>query len=218
MLSSSIQEYLKTIFKLHKGRPVTTTAIARELNISGASVTGMLKRLSQLNLVVYNSYKGVVLSKTGMETTLRILRRHRLIEAFLKEVLHYDLSKIHSESSSIDFSVSDYFIQRIDLLLGQPKYSPFGKPIPSAELIMPVEKVELLSDVEPGRKVIIRRLDDTNNEIVDYLEKKGYIPGTVIEVQKKEPFLGPISLYLNGQPDFIGYEIAKRLFVEEILV
>jgi DtxR family transcriptional regulator, Mn-dependent transcriptional regulator len=218
MLSSSIQEYLKTIFKLHQGRPVTTTSIAKELNISGASVTGMLKRLSQLNLVVYNSYKGVVLSKSGMETTLRILRRHRLIETFLKEVLHYDLSKIHSESSSIDFSVSDYFIQRIDLLLGQPKYSPFGKPIPSAELVMPVEKVELLSDVEPGRKVVIRRLDDTNNEIVDYLEKKGYTPGTVLDVQKKEPFLGPISLYINGQPDFIGYEIAKRLFVEEILV
>jgi DtxR family transcriptional regulator, Mn-dependent transcriptional regulator len=218
MLSSSIQEYLKTIFKLHQGRPVSTTAIAKELNISGASVTGMLKRLSSLNLVVYNSYKGVVLSKSGMETTLKILRRHRLIETFLKEVLHYDLSKIHTESSAIDFSVSDYFIHRIDLLLGHPKYSPFGKPIPSAELIMPVEKVELLSDVEPGRKVIIRRLDDTNNEIVDYLEKKGYIPGTVLDVQKKEPFLGPISLYLNGQPDFIGYEIAKRLFVEEIVV
>ena len=217
MLSSAIQEYLKTIFKLHTGRPVSTTRIAKELKISGASVTGMLKRLSSLNLVVYNSYKGVVLSKLGLETTLNIIRRHRLIEAFLKEVLHYDLSKIHSEAAAIDYSVSDYFIHRIDLLMGHPKYSPFGKPIPSSELIMPVEKVELLSDVEPGRKIIIRRLDDSNNEMVDYLEKKGFTPGTIVEVQKKEPFLGPITLYINGQLDFIGYEMAKRLFVEEIL-
>lgn len=217
MLSSSIQEYLKTIFKLQTGRPVSTTRIARELHISGASVTGMLKRLSSLNLVVYNSYRGVVLSKLGTETTLRIIRRHRLIETFLKEVLHYDLSKIHTEASAIDSSVSDYFIHRIDLLMGHPRYSPFGKPIPTAELIIPIEKVELLSDVEPGRKVIIRRLDDANNEMVDYLEKKGFIPGTVVEIQKIEPFLGPISLYINGQPDVIGYEMAKRLFVEEIL-
>lgn len=217
-LSSSVQEYMKTIFKLQKGKPVSTTQIAKDLKISGASVTGMLKKLAQLHLVNYNSYKGVTLSKTGMEVTMKILRRHRLIETFLKDILHYDLSKIHTEASAVDFSVSDYFIHRIDMLLGHPRYSPFGKPIPSAELVMPVEKVEILSDVEPGKKVVVRRLDDSNTDMVDYLEKKGYVPGAVLEVQKKEPFLGPISLYINGQADFIGFELAKRLYVEEVIV
>ncbi len=219
MLSPSIQDYLKTIYKLESGKPVSTTQIAEEMSISGASVTGMLKRLSKLKLVNYNAYHGVTLSKEGLSNALAVIRKHRLLETYLKENLNYDLQYVHDEACKLEHVVSDMFINKIEDILDNPTYSPMGKPIPSKDLQLPMQELIPLSEIEPVKNVVIRSIDDSDVEIVAYLEERGFLPGIHISVEAKEPFKGPITLTLGAksQPDIIGYEIAKLLYVEEVI-
>ena len=218
MLSQSIQDYLKTIYKLEDGTPVSTTQIATEMQISGASVTGMLKRLSKLKLVDYNAYHGVKLTKHGLNSALAVIRKHRIIETYLKESLGYELQYIHDEACKLEHVVSDMFIDKIEDLLDNPTYSPMGKPIPTKDLKLPEQDLVPLSDVQPVAEVIVRSVDDSDKEILGYLAERGFLPGLTILVEHKEPFKGPITLVMGTKktPDIIGYEIAKRLFVEVI--
>lgn len=219
MITSAIQDYLKAIYKLEDGAPVSTTEIAEELSISSASVTGMLKKLSELKLIDYTAYYGVTLTTKGTKDALAILRKHRLLEVYLKEFIHYELQYIHEEACKLEHVVSDMFINKIEEILDNPTYSPMGKPIPTKDLNLPEQEVVRLSDVNiPGTKVIIRSMDDSNSALVGYLEEKGFMPGSRVSVDKVEPFKGPITLTINnsGEPRIIGYEVASNLFVEEI--
>lgn len=218
MLSQSIQDYIKTIYKLEDEKPVSTTQISNEMGISGASVTGMLKRLSKLGLVNYNAYRGVNLTDEGYKNALAVLRKHRLLETYLKEVLHYDLQYIHEEACRLEHVVSEMFIDKIEEIMDNPTYSPMGKPIPSKDLKLPEQELIPLSQVDPGQHVIIRSIDDSDTEIVGYMEEKGFLPGLTLTVREKEPFKGPITLTL-GEDEvrvIIGFEIASRLFVEDL--
>lgn len=218
MLSQSIQDYIKTIYKLEDDKPVSTTQISVEMGISGASVTGMLKRLAKLGLVNYNAYRGVNLTDEGYKNALAVLRKHRLLETYLKEVLNYDLQYIHEEACRLEHVVSEMFIDKIEELMDNPTYSPMGKPIPTKDLKLPEQELVPLCQVQAGKTVIIRSLDDSDTEIVGYLEEKGFLPGLTLHVKEKEPFKGPITLTLGEEETqvIIGFEIANRLFVEDV--
>lgn len=213
MLSQSVQDYLKTIFKLQEDGPVSTTRIAKELNISGASVTGMLKRLSAMKLVEYNSYKGVKLTDDGTKIALEILRHHRLLELYLKESLGFSLAKVHDEACRLEHYVSEEFVQKIDDLLGHPEYSPLGNPIPSKDGVVPDSKVKPLSEVPIDETVIIKRIADDDKEMVGYFEKMGLLPNVELKVLDKAPFNGPITINYNGKDQIIGNEIARNIFI-----
>lgn len=214
MLTQSVQDYLKTIYKLQGVEDVvSTTSIAKEMNISGASVTGMLKKLASLNLADYNSYRGVRLTDEGVKEALFILRNHRLLELYLKESLGFSLAKVHDEACRLEHYVSEEFIEKIDSLLGNPQYSPLGNPIPSKEGVLPDHTAISLINIELNKKYEIRRISDENNEMVDYFEKMGLLPGVEISLLTKAPFNGPMTISYNNHEEIIGYEVARSIFV-----
>ncbi len=220
MISQAIQDYLKTIYKLQYDEKtedtVTTTAIANELNISGASVTGMLKRLSTMGLVNYNSYKGVTLTESGKKIALEIIRHHRLLELYLKDVLGFSLEKVHDEACRLEHHISEEFLDKIDELLGNPEFDPHGHPIPTKKGEIPDSDEPPLFTIEPGSEVIIKRLSDENTDMLAYFEKLGLMPQVKLKVLDKAPFHGPLTIEFNDKEHIIGYELARSIFVEPI--
>lgn len=214
MLSQAIQDYLKTIYKLEENGTVSTTAIAKELNISGASVTGMLKRLAAMKLVDYNSYKGVKLTNEGRKIALEIIRHHRLLELYLKEALGFPLDKVHDEACRLEHVISKEFVEKIEQILGNPEYDPHGHPIPTKDGDIEISDEKPLVNFRGGDVVIIRRLSDHDPEMLSYFEKMGLLPNTVMRIIDKAPFNGPITAFYNGESQIIGNEIAKNIFVE----
>lgn len=217
MLSQAVQDYLKTIYHLQKDGPVSTTDLANELKLSSASVTGMLKRLDQLALVNYNSYKGVTLSDLGNKTAISIIRNHRLLETYFKNILGYSLDKIHDEACMLEHYISEHLSNKIDEILEHPKYDPHGHPIPTKDgKIEDTSKDILMCDIVPKQTVIIRRLEDHNSELLAYLEQIELLPNVKVEVIEIAPFQGPLTIIYNKEKKLISYEIARNLFVEPV--
>ncbi|MBI5326204.1 MAG: metal-dependent transcriptional regulator [Ignavibacteriae bacterium] len=214
LLTQSVQDYLKAIYKLEGKGTVSTTELSKELSVSGASVTGMLKRLSKMGLVDYNSYKGVKLTSRGEKVSLEIIRHHRLLELFLKEELGFKLDRVHEEACRLEHVISEEFADKIYDMLGNPKFDPHGHPIPTKEGKMPTLHELPLSEVEPGKKTVIRRLSDTDQKLLGYLEEIGLMPNVKVSVISKSPFNGPISIKHDNEEKVLGYEVAGKIYVE----
>ncbi len=217
MLSRAIQDYLKTIHKLqdsNKTQAVSTTEIAKELDVSGASVTGMLKRLAEMNLVDYNSYKGVTLTESGEKVALQIIRFHRLLETYLHEKLNFSLDKVHDEACRLEHFISEEFVEKITEQLGDPMFDPHGHPIPGKDGKLKLVNELPLSDLEPGARYEISRLSDNDKKLLAYLEDIGLMPGTKLTLIEKEPFYGPLKIKYKGKEKIIGNEVAKNIFIK----
>jgi DtxR family Mn-dependent transcriptional regulator len=216
LLSESIQNYLKVIYKLEKNlEEASTSDIAKELNISSASVTGMLKRLSAMRLVNYNSYKGVTLTKDGKALALEVIRHHRLIEVYLRQSLGYKLAKIHDEACKLEHYVSKDFIDKITEILDDPEFDPCGHPIPTKDGAMPAKDESSLIDFEPIITATISSLNDENVELLNYLDDVGLLPGKKITLLEKSPYYGPIRLTFDDKEISIGHEVAKMIFIDK---
>jgi DtxR family transcriptional regulator, Mn-dependent transcriptional regulator len=216
MFSESVQKYLKAIYKLEEETGnVTTTGIAKELApLTGASVTGMLKRLSAMGLVDYNSYKGVKLTDSGRKISLEIIRHHRLLELYLKEMLGFSLEKVHEEADRLEKHISEDFINKIDDLLGNPEFDPHGHPIPTKKGEIADISETTLAASEAGKKYIIRWLGDDDEKMLAYFEETGLMPNVKLNLISKAPFNGPISIQYDGKELIIGNELASNIFVE----
>lgn len=213
MISQAVQDYLKAIFKLQGQGPVPTTEIAKHLKVSGASVTGMLKRLAGMNFVDYHSYKGVKLTRKGEKVALEIIRLHRLLELYLKEMLGFSLDKVHEEACRLEHYISEEFGDKIAELLGDPQFDPHGHPIPTKDgKIVSIEEVSL-ADVDEGKDVKICRLSDNDPRFLEYLEKMELLPNKNIKIIEKAPFNGPLTVFHNEEQKIIGQELAKNIFV-----
>lgn len=215
MLSQAVEDYLKVIYQLQEGgRPVSTSDIARSLDVSAASVTNMIKRLAQLSLVEYESYRGVKLTHTGEKVALEIIRHHRLLELYLREVMGYSWHMIHKEAEHLEHHISEEFEEKLDELLGYPTHDPHGDPIPTREGEIAEITSDPLADVEPGRSVVIQRVSDADPDMLIYLEEMGLLPGTTLVVVEKAPFHGPIKVRIRGGERVVGHRIATNIFVD----
>ena len=215
MLSQAVQDYLKAIYSLQADDAVSTTEIANKMEVSGASVTGMLKRLSKMNLVDYSSYKGVKLTAQGEKVALQIIRFHRLLETYLHEKLNFSLDKVHDEADRLEHFISDEFIEKITEQLSNPHFDQHGHPIPTKDgHILEMDEI-LMSDLEPGDNYEISRLSDKNPEILAYLENIGLLPGTILSIKNIEPFKGPLTIKYNNKEKIIGHEVASNIFIKK---
>lgn len=214
MVSQASEDYLKAIFKLEKeNSPVGTRKIAEFLKISSASVTKMLQKLEKQKLVNYTSYQGVRLTKKGTGIALAILRRHRLLELFLKEELGYSWDEVHEEAESLEHHVSDRFVERIAEILGYPEFDPHGDPIPNQKGEFPLRDSTALSLIEPPQRVVICRVPDGDASLLQYLAEIKVVPGQVAQVQDQAPFQGPLTLKIGRKTQIIGRELARKIFV-----
>ena len=179
--TESVDNYLKAIFTL--GGPeeerVTSTALVERLGVAPASITNMLQKLAALPspLVEYESRRGVRLSPAGRRRALEIVRHHRLLEAFLYEVLDYPIEEVHDEAERLEHFISERFEERIDAKLGRPKFDPHGHFIPALDGRMPEQNWKPLSDMQEGMNFIVDSLSDHDAVVLKWLKAHGITPG-----------------------------------------
>ena len=213
-LSQALEDYLKVIYVLEAdGEKATTTAIAQALDVSNASVTNMLKKLAGMNLIVHESYKGAQLSPAGKKVALEILRHHRLLELYLKEVMGYSWDEVHDEAEKLEHHISEQFEDRIAELLNHPTHDPHGDPIPTKDGVMPEKATLALNEAETKTLYMVGRVRDQNPELLRYLEQQGVLPGVELTIIEKAPFDGPISLEINSEVISLGFSIAQNIFL-----
>lgn len=214
-LSQSIEDYLKVIYNLQsEGQTATTTNIADALEVSSASVTNMLKRLAKMNLLNHESYRGATLTAMGEKIALEMLRHHRLLELYLKEMMGYSWDEVHDEAEKLEHHISEQFEDRIAELLNHPTHDPHGDPIPSKDGVVPEMAQLSISEAKLGQPYIIGRVKDQDPDLLRYLEKIGILPGVKIEVIDKTPFNGPVKVRIEGDDEqVIGYSVACAVFV-----
>jgi DtxR family Mn-dependent transcriptional regulator len=220
-LSEAIQDYLKAIYELStNGEPTSTNQIAERLKVAPASVTGMLKRLASMEppLVDYHKHHGVQLTAEGERISLQILRKHRLLEQFMVQILGYTWDEIHEEAERLEHAVSFRFVDRLGHLLGEPDFDPHGDPIPGRDLQLPEMKVAFLSDVSAGEQTIVRRVLNGNPALLRYLSDIGVQPGAKLEVIAQVPFDGTVRIRVDGKDSeqVLGPEINRIIQVEVV--
>lgn len=216
VLSQSIEDYLKVIYVLEaEGEAATTTNIANALKVSSASVTNMLKRLAKLKLLDHESYKGATLTSSGKKIALEVLRHHRLLELYLKEIMGYSWDEVHDEAEKLEHHISEQFEDRIAELLNHPTHDPHGDPIPTKDGVVPDMAKISISEAMPDMEYIIGRVKDQDPELLRYLEKKGIIPGVKITIIEKDPFNGPVKIFIEDREEVIGNNIANEIYLVE---
>jgi DtxR family Mn-dependent transcriptional regulator len=182
-ITAAMEDYLKAIHRLQQGdERVSTLALAAELQLSGPSVTNMVKRLAELGLVEHNRYYGVRLTDAGTRVALEVVRHHRLLELYLAQAMGFEWDKVHDEAERLEHHVSSEFETRMDELLGHPEYDPHGDPIPSQQGTLPDAAWHPLTEEPAGSVVILRRGCDRDSDHRRFLKEIGLVAGTQFEV------------------------------------
>lgn len=213
--SSSIEDYLKAIFELGEN-DIKTQEIADFLNFSPASVTGMLKKLSKLNLVTYKKYYGVSLTSDGRLMALETIRHHRLIESYLIHALGYEWHEVHDEADRLEHVISEDFEERIAKIIGNPSYDPHGDPIPRKNGTMPELLGKPLTSFKVGAKIILTRITKQDSELLQYLAKNNLMPGEAFLIEARAPFDGPLTLNRGAKSIAIAHSLANSIFAETV--
>jgi DtxR family Mn-dependent transcriptional regulator len=215
--SAAVEDYLKAILELARPQaPVSTSAIAKRLGVSPAAVTAMLKRLSDQELVNHVPYYGVQLTAAGEHEATRVLRRHRVLELFLVEVLGYAWDEVHVEAERLEHSASDALIEAMMRVLNHPTQDPHGAPIPG--LGRPVEEPRYPSlwELAAGCRAVLRRVGDRDPEFLRSLASLEMLPGVELEVLERPPGEEALRVRCRGRERVLGREISQRLQVEPL--
>ena len=217
-MTSNSEDYIKAIFQATlTENTVGTSKLAKKLGVRPASVTGMLRKLSRDGFVKYDRYRGARLTVRGRRAALKVLRRHRLVELLLVEVLGVPWDKVHDEAERLEHVISEDLEQRLDEVLGHPKFDPHGAPIPTArgELPPAVDAIRL-SDVSVGDRGEVVQVADGDPELLKYLAGLGLVPGGVFTVVQREPFGGPFGIKIKGSMVAVGREAAEAVRVKPV--
>ncbi|MBE9524603.1 MAG: metal-dependent transcriptional regulator [Chloroflexi bacterium] len=218
-LTHAIEDYLKTIYDLSviHGR-ASTTQLAKSLEVTPASVTGMLQKLAAAEppLVDYQKHRGVVLTTAGEKVALEILRTHRLLELFLHKTLGYSWDQVDAEADQLEHVISGKFEERIAQALGDPTHDPHGDPIPTRDLEMPSHAKICLCELQPGQQGTIERVRDHDAELLRYLSERGVVPKAAFKIIEHSPFDDNLTLELEGQKKHVvlGPRVVHQIFVE----
>ncbi len=214
MTSRSKEDYLKNIYHIQEdGRKVNTGSLATALSISPASVSEMINKLSKQGLIDNTPYHGFELTVDGRKISLNLIRKHRLLEVFLQEHLHYEWDEVHEEAEKLEHVCSDMFINKIEEYLGFPKFDPHGDPIPDKELNIAPTHYKLLLNTETGREYIIAKVKDSSIEILQYLTKIGIKLNTKIILSEKIEFDGSVVIIIEGKKNLLSKVMAEQIFV-----
>jgi DtxR family transcriptional regulator, Mn-dependent transcriptional regulator len=218
-LSGPVEDYLKAIYDLERGaQPATTNEIALRLDISPASVSGMVRRLADQGLITHEPYRGVRLTEDGRRAALRTLRRHRILECYLTEVLGFPWDRVHDEAEQLEHAASEELIERMASALGDPSHDPHGAPIPSREGEVEEPTLRSLAEAAVGEQVRVRQVMDKDAGRLRYLAELGIRPGALVRILERAPFDGPITLGVGRSgasiTRVIGPALADQVFVE----
>lgn len=215
VLSPSQEDYLKQIFLIGDGaESVSTRDLSVRLDVRPASVTGMIQRLADQGLVSHEPYHGVRLTESGRLVALEMLRHHRLLETYLKQVLGYSWEEVHEEAERLEHVISERFEARIAEVMGHPTHDPHGDPIPDAELRLPPPVPEVdLARVDNGSVATLTRVSAQNRRDLHVLGRLGLIPG--VEIRVLEVANDGVRIEVNNKDHLLPLELARELWLEE---
>ncbi|GAB4449494.1 MAG: metal-dependent transcriptional regulator [Anaerolineae bacterium] len=214
-ISPKVQEYLAEAYRLAQqgGATVSTSDLAEQMDVSAPAAARMISRLSESGLVEHEPYRGIRLTPAGEREALKSIRRHRLVEAFLVNVMAFGWDEVHDEADAIGAVVSDVVADRMEALAGYPTRCPHGEPIPTAEGVMPEVHDVLMTEVHAPADLIVSRVRTHDAEKLRYLADLRLIPDQPVTLVSRAPFHGPLRLTIDGHEQVIGYELARVLRV-----
>ena len=217
MLSAKMEDYLKAVYEIkqREGEPVSTSSIAELLEVTPPTVTSMMEKLEERELIEREKYSGAHLTREGETVALEVLRHHRLLETYLAEQLGYDWTEVHEEADRLEHHISEEFERRVAELLDDPKLDPHGDPIPN-DALEPISGTEhaTLHESEEGDKVVVRRVGDRDPSELSYLKDVGIVPGTELSIEEVAP-IGIVTVRVTAEdtvsvPDDIASSIQVR--------
>jgi DtxR family Mn-dependent transcriptional regulator len=217
MPTSTVEDYLKCIFLAQQSsgdQLISTGQIATALGVAPGTATAMVKTLAESGLVEYEPYSGVRLKPAGEKLAAHVLRRHRLIELFLVQVMGMDWSEVHAEAELLEHAVSDRLIERIDVMLGRPEADPHGDPIPSVSGELEPTDDPTLLDCPLNVPVRIVRVTDQAKDFLRLIDRFGLVPGSRISVTARDEQADTVLLATNaGEPVNLGFRAASKILV-----
>ena len=217
MVSHTEENYLKAIFKLiEKGNAsASTNAISKEMQTSAASVTDMLKRLADKQLINYEKYKGVTLTGSGKKIATTLIRKHRLWEVFLVNKLNFAWDEVHEIAEEMEHIQSDELIDRLDSFLGKPKVDPHGDPIPDADGNFAFKHHMTLTEIGLNQSAVVVGVKEHSATFLQYLDQIGLGLGSNIEVLEYFDYDGSLRIKLNKDQELIlSLKVGNNLFVQ----
>jgi DtxR family transcriptional regulator, Mn-dependent transcriptional regulator len=218
MLSFTEENYLKAIYhlSLEGEKAVSTNAIADNMQTRAASVTDMIKKLSAKDVITYEKYYGVKITKKGREAALLVIRKHRLWETFLVNKLGFSWDEVHDVAEQLEHIHSPLLITKLDEFLGFPKFDPHGDPIPDDRGKLSTIKQVPLSEAIENKKYEISGVKDDNSAFLRYLDKIGIYIGASIKIQERIEFDGSLEIQIdNRNRAFVSKEAAQNILLIE---
>lgn len=213
--SEAVEDYAKALHTLatRTDGPVSTSALSERLGVSPGSVTAMLKRMDDLGLVEHEPYRGARLTGEGERVALEVIRHHRLLEAYLADVLGMPWDRVHDEAEVLEHYISEELEERIAAALGDPQRDPHGDPIPDRDLALESEPGVPLADLAEGGAGTFARVSDSDPEMLRFLDERGIRPGARVAVARRDPFGGSVAIEVDGRDHTIGSELARRMLI-----
>jgi DtxR family Mn-dependent transcriptional regulator len=218
MATSTVEDYLKRIYLEQQIAPearVPTGRIAQALSVTPGTATAMIKTLADSGLADHEPYAGVRLTDPGKELATRVIRRHRLVELFLVEVMGMNWSDVHAEAEILEHAVSERLIERIDEMLGRPASDPHGDPIPTArgEFVFPHAHESLIA-CPLGALRVVARVTDQRADFLRLVESHGLMPGRRLIVRSRDELMDSVEVLPDqGETLRLGFRAASRVLV-----
>jgi DtxR family Mn-dependent transcriptional regulator len=208
-------DYLTTIYRLHhdEGQAVIAVRLADRLGITPPSVAGMLKRLQRDGLVNVDDKKQITLTPEGLRRAEQMVRRHRLAECLLTDVLQVEWWRAYDEAHLLEHGISDITEERLYEALNRPKRSPFGYPIPGAEPPRELSMTTLM-DVAEGETVEIDRVFEEDEQLLRFFDQEGIRPGRLVRLDRIETFRGTLTVTVGERPVVVGTQVARQIWVK----
>ena len=215
--TAAVQDYAKAIYAIESRdqAAVSTNALAERLGVTTGSVSTMLRRLVELELVEHERYRGVRLTERGRQVALEVLRHHRLLERYLVEELDMPWDRVHAEAEVLEHVISEELEERIAAKLGHPTADPHGDPIPSRDFTIAESPTRSLDELEPGACGRFVRVSDADPSMLRYLAERGIAPGDELAVVDRQPFGGPLTVRFAATEHAIGGQLARAMRVED---
>jgi DtxR family Mn-dependent transcriptional regulator len=214
-LTKSEREALKSLYRLSgDGREAHTGALADALGVSPGTATAIVKRLAERGLTDHKLYRGVELTEAGRSAAVAAIRRHRIVERFLSDMLGYAWNEADRLATAFEHELPAEVENRLYLALDRPASCPHGFPIPPPEAAE-IPEMPPLYNLEPGDVAEVAVPGSTDPELIEFLETLGLRPGVRIEVVEKHPFDGPVVVRVDGQDRTVGERVARQIYVKK---
>ncbi len=214
--SAKMQDYLAEAYRIAHNQQapyVSASALADVLDVSAPAVTRMVQRLKEAGYIEHEPYQGIYLTPSGEREALMSIRRHRLVERFLVDVMKFGWHEVHDAADELGGVVSDMLVGRMEQLAGYPRRCPHGEPIPSADGVMPVIIDIPLTQATVGGEYVFSRINSHDSEKLKYLAELGIYPSVKFTLLDRSPFEGPLHVHVGETIHFIGHGLVTAIRV-----